>query len=87
MLESMLLVVDGTGKKHCPSVALYTQDEYCQDSEIKQIERRDRWRRGGRGRKKTERETQETHAHREKRRVDTERECNLYFLISFCLFI
>ena len=80
MLESMLLVVDGTGKKHCPSVALSTQDEYCQDSEIKQIERRDRWRRGGRGRRK---QTQETHAHREKRGVDTKREngtCT--FLIS-----
>lgn len=32
--------------------------------------------------KETERETQETHAHSEKRGVDTERECNLYFLIS-----
>lgn len=32
--------------------------------------------------KETERETQETHAHSEKRGVDTERECNLYVLIS-----
>ena len=66
MLESMLLVVDGTGKKHCPSVALSTQDEYCQDSEIKQIERRDRWRKGWRGRRK-QKEKHKKHMHTERK--------------------
>jgi hypothetical protein len=39
------------------------------------------------GEEEGNRQTQETHAYREKRGRYKERECNLYFLISFCLFI